>query len=123
VNYLRNGFWIFYSRKWLRKLGGNKIHCLVAVSLSQRYVIVIFRPHPFFILQISIFFSHYHHLIYRHGISIMILEYLEVLLRLFFKVFFTRKCIKIIYFFIFLKLFLISTHQNDLKTLKNINLK
>jgi hypothetical protein len=28
-----------------------------------------------------------------------------------------------IFFFIFLKLFLISTYQNDLKTLKNINLK
>jgi hypothetical protein len=36
--------------------------------------------------------------------------------------FFTRKYIKII-FFIFLKLFLTSTHQNDLKTPKNMNLK
>jgi hypothetical protein len=41
---------------------------------------------------------------------------------LFFKVFFTQKYIKII-FFIFKKLFLILTHQNDLKTQKNINLK
>jgi hypothetical protein len=31
---------------------------------------------------------------------------------------FTRKYIKIIYFFIFKKLFLISAHQNDLKTPK-----
>jgi hypothetical protein len=37
---------------------------------------------------------------------------------LFFKVFFIWKCIKIIYIFIFFKLFLISAHQNDLKTLK-----
>jgi len=36
--------------------------------------------------------------------------------------FFARKYIKII-FFIFLKLFLTSTHQNDLKTPKNMNLK
>jgi hypothetical protein len=34
-----------------------------------------------------------------------------------FKIFFTRKYIKII-FFIFKKLFLTSAHQNDLKTLK-----
>jgi hypothetical protein len=33
-------------------------------------------------------------------------------------VFFTWKCIKIIFFFIFKKLFLISAHQNDLKTPK-----
>jgi hypothetical protein len=37
------------------------------------------------------------------------------------KYFFTWKCIKIIYFFIFLKSFLISAHQNDLKTQKKIN--
>jgi len=36
--------------------------------------------------------------------------------------FFTWKYIKIIYIFYFLKLILISIHQNDLKTLKN-NLK
>ena len=36
---------------------------------------------------------------------------------------FTQKCIKIIYFFIFKKLFFISANQNYLKTLKNINLK
>jgi len=40
-----------------------------------------------------------------------------VWLRLFFKMFFTWKCIKII-FFIFKKLFLISAHQNNLKTPK-----
>jgi len=33
-----------------------------------------------------------------------------------------QKCIKKVYF-ILLKLFLTSAHQNDLKTLKNINLK
>jgi hypothetical protein len=38
-------------------------------------------------------------------------------------VLFISKYIKIIYFFIFLKLFLISAHQNNLKILKNINLK
>jgi len=42
---------------------------------------------------------------------------LKIWLRLFFKVFFTWKCIKII-FLIFKKLFLISTHQIDLKTQK-----
>jgi len=42
-------------------------------------------------------------------------------LRLLFKVFFIGKCIKIIFFFIFLKLFLISAHQNDLKIYKKIN--
>ena len=43
-------------------------------------------------------------------------------LRLFFKVFFIRKCIKII--FKKKKLFLTSAHQNDLKTSKKyINLK
>jgi hypothetical protein len=46
-----------------------------------------------------------------------------VWLLLLFKVFFTQKYIKIIYFFIFKKLFLTSTHQNDSKTPKNINLK
>jgi hypothetical protein len=48
----------------------------------------------------------------------MALIYLEVWLRLLFKVLFTRKCIKIIFFFIFKKLFLILTYQNDIKTLK-----
>jgi len=38
-------------------------------------------------------------------------------------VFFTIKYIKIIFFFIFKKLFLTSAHQNDLKILKNIYLK
>jgi len=37
--------------------------------------------------------------------------------------FFVKKYIKIIFFFIFKKLFLTSTYQNDMKTLKNINLK
>jgi len=37
--------------------------------------------------------------------------------------FFILKYIKIIFFFIFLKIFLISVHQNDIKTPKNINLK
>ena len=37
-----------------------------------------------------------------------------------FKVFFTQKSIKIIFFLFFKKLFLISAHQNDLKTLKKI---
>jgi hypothetical protein len=46
---------------------------------------------------------------------------LRVCLRLLFKVFFTQKCIKINFFL--KKLFLISTHQNDLTTSKNINLK
>jgi len=41
---------------------------------------------------------------------------------LFFKLFFIQKCIKI-KFFIFKKLFLLSTYQNNLKTPKNINLK
>jgi len=41
-----------------------------------------------------------------------------VWLWLFFKVFFTQKCIKIIYFFIFKKLFFIPAHQNDPKILK-----
>jgi hypothetical protein len=40
----------------------------------------------------------------------------EVWLQLLFKLLFTWKYIKIIFFFIFKKLFLISTHQNDLKT-------
>jgi hypothetical protein len=40
-----------------------------------------------------------------------------------FKIFFIWKYIKIIYFFIFKKLFLILAHQNDLKISKNINLK
>jgi hypothetical protein len=40
----------------------------------------------------------------------------KVWLQLLFKLLFTWKYIKIIYFFIFKKLFLISTHQNDLKT-------
>ena len=48
--------------------------------------------------------------------------FLGVWLRLFFKVFFTRKYIKII-FFIFKKLFLTSTHQKSKNTKKNINLK
>ena len=40
------------------------------------------------------------------------------------KVFFSRKCIKIIYIFLKKKkLFLILAHQNDLKTPRNINLK
>jgi len=38
-------------------------------------------------------------------------------------VFFARRCIKIIFFFIFKKLFLTSANKNDLKTPKNINLK
>ena len=43
---------------------------------------------------------------------------LEVWLRLFFKVFFIYKYIKIIYIFLFFKkLFLIPTHQNNLKIL------
>jgi hypothetical protein len=46
-----------------------------------------------------------------------------VWLRLLFKVLFTQKCIEIIFFFIFKKLFLISAHQNDIKTYKKINLK
>jgi len=41
----------------------------------------------------------------------------ELWSRLLFKEFFTWKCIKIIYIF-FKKLFLISAHQNDLKTQK-----
>jgi len=45
-----------------------------------------------------------------------------VWLRLLFKVLFTWKCIKI-FFFIFLKLFLISAHQNNMKTQKIINLE
>jgi hypothetical protein len=49
--------------------------------------------------------------------------YLKVRLWLFFKVFFIYKCIKIIFFFIFKKLFLISAHQNNLKILKKFNLK
>jgi len=40
----------------------------------------------------------------------------EVWLQLLFKLLFTWKYSKIIFFFIFKKLFLISTHQNDLKT-------
>jgi hypothetical protein len=48
---------------------------------------------------------------------------LGVWLWLLFKVFFNWKCIKIIFFFIFKKLFLISAHQNDMKTQKKINLK
>jgi len=36
------------------------------------------------------------------------------------KCFFARKYIKIIFFFIFKKLFLILTHQNNLKTPKKI---
>ena len=43
---------------------------------------------------------------------------LDVWLLLLFKVFFIKKYIKIIYFLFFKKLFLISTHQNDLKTPK-----
>jgi hypothetical protein len=42
-----------------------------------------------------------------------------ILLRLFFKIFFIYKYIKIIFF----KLFLILVHQNDLKILQNINFK
>jgi len=42
----------------------------------------------------------------------------KVWLRLHYKVFFTWKCIKIIFFFILKKLFLISAYQNDLKTQK-----
>jgi hypothetical protein len=49
------------------------------------------------------------------ALLILIRMYLRMWLRLFFKVFFTRKYIKIIYFFIFLKLFLTSAYQNDLK--------
>jgi hypothetical protein len=56
------------------------------------------------------------HIIYKLRAS------LGVWLRLFFKVFFTRKYIKII-FFIFKKLFLTSTHQKSKNTKKNINLK
>jgi len=48
---------------------------------------------------------------------------LEVWLWLFFKVSFIQKCIKIIFFFIFKKLFLTSAYKNDLKTPKYINLK
>jgi hypothetical protein len=40
----------------------------------------------------------------------------EVWLQLLFKLLFTWKYSKTIFFFIFKKLFLISTHQNDLKT-------
>jgi hypothetical protein len=47
---------------------------------------------------------------------------LEMWLRLLFKVLFTLKYIKII-FFILKKLFLILVYQNNLKTSKNINLK
>jgi hypothetical protein len=49
--------------------------------------------------------------------KILILACLKVWSGLFFKVFFTRKCIKII-IFIFKKLFLTSAHQNKLKILK-----
>jgi len=49
--------------------------------------------------------------------------YLKVWLRLLFKVFFTWKYIKIIFFFILKKLFLTSAYQNNLKPSKNINLK
>jgi hypothetical protein len=48
---------------------------------------------------------------------------LALLLGLFFKEFFAWKCIKIIFFFIFLNLFLTSTHQNNLETPKKFNLK
>jgi hypothetical protein len=48
---------------------------------------------------------------------------LEVWLWLYFKVFFTQKCIKIIFFLILKKSFFILAHQNDPKTLKNINFK
>jgi hypothetical protein len=49
------------------------------------------------------------------ALLILIRMYLRMWLRLFFKVLFTWKYIKIIYFFIFLKLFLTSAYQNDLK--------
>jgi len=39
----------------------------------------------------------------------------ESIIQLFFKVFLTCKCIKIIFLFIFKKLFLISAYQNNLK--------
>ena len=45
-----------------------------------------------------------------------------LLFKVLFEMFFTWKYIKIIYFY-FLKLFLTSAHQNDIKTLKKINLK
>jgi hypothetical protein len=45
---------------------------------------------------------------------------LEVWLWLYFKVFFTQKCIKIIFFLILKKSFFILAHQNDPKTLKKI---
>ena len=48
--------------------------------------------------------------------------WLGVWLKLFFKVFFIQKYIKII-FFIFLKLFLKSSHENNLKIKKLFNLK
>jgi len=41
----------------------------------------------------------------------------------FLKTFFIKKYIKVIYFFIFKKLFLTTAHQNNLKPIKNINLK
>ena len=47
----------------------------------------------------------------------------NIIVIIFFKVFFARKNIKIIFVFIFRNLFLILTHQNNLKTLKKINLK
>jgi hypothetical protein len=47
-------------------------------------------------------------------------SWFKKVLWLFFKVFFILNYIKIIFFY-FLKLFLISVHQNDLKILKKIN--
>jgi hypothetical protein len=48
-------------------------------------------------------------------------ECFGVWLQLFFKLFFMPKYIKIIFFFIFLKSFLRSAHQNDPKHTKNFN--
>jgi len=45
---------------------------------------------------------------------------LRVLLRLFFKVLFIQKSIKIIFFLFLKKLFLISVHKNDIKIPKKI---
>jgi hypothetical protein len=42
---------------------------------------------------------------------------------MFLEIFFSFKCIKIIYIFNFLKIIFDITHQNNLKTQTNINLK
>ena len=64
-----------------------------------------------------------HILIFYSDASNYIKSMFDIAVVVFFKVFFVRKRIKIMFFFIFLNLFLTTAYQNDSKTPKNIKFK